>query len=360
MKYTNSYEVTIDFKPWFDTGYVFTKLHMFEELGGQVAYGEIDMELDGSEAALDLITNQHTGTLTIEKEEGNIYNIDIFITSRKYFKNNASLSFICINNKNFFTELVSGEWTDITTALDALYPGKKDIRCESDINNGVTIFQNSESNYSLCKKLAYSFKHNTIFAFGWEGLLIKEIIGIDSGGNKEPYFTISGNVDLHQIDSYNFNYNKKLYHKPFNPWETLEDGTTAAYPELQAKNNRVVQFYNDYCIVGTDYYQLMDNYWFNLRYMNSDMYTSFRVVDLDMPKYKIGDVLTYKREEQESKYPFEYFLVRSNELFFAIDGSNETDSNGLNFSWTSKFIGLQENGSTLPETDPTNSTNTNS
>ena len=354
MKYTNSYKVTLDFKPWFDTGYVFTKLHMFEELGGQVAYGEIDMEFDGSDAALDLITNQYTGTLTLEKEEGNIYNIDIFITSRKYFKNNASLSFICIKDKSFFTELVDAEWDDITGAINALYPGKIDIRCESDVNNGVKIFQNSESNFSLCKKLAYSFKHNTVFAFGWEGLMLKEIIGIDSGGNNEPYYKISGNVDLQQVDSYNLNYNKKLYHKPFNPWETEEDGTAVEYNELQAKNNRIVQFYNDYCIVGTDYYQMMDNYWFNLRYMNSDLFTSFRVVDLDMPLYKIGDILTYKREEQDNKLPFEYFLVRSNELFFSIDGSNETDCNGLNFSWTSKLIGVQENGSILPEEDPTN------
>ena len=103
-----------------------------------------------------------------------------------------------------------------------------------------------------------------------------------------------------------------------------------------------------------DFYQMLDNYWFNLRYMNSDLFTSFRTVDLDVPKYKIGDVLKYSREEQESKLPFELFLVRSNELFFAIDGSNETDSNGLNFSWTTKLIGLQEDGSTLPLEDPTN------
>ena len=354
MKYTNSFKVTIDFKPWFDTGYVFTKLHMIEELGGEIAHGEIDMEHDGSKEALDLITNQYTGTLIIEKEGGNIYNIEIFITSRRFYKNFASLSFVCIKDKKFFTELIDAEWDDITTAINSLYPGNKDIRCESDINNGVKIFQNSESNYSLCKKLAYSFKYNTIFAFGWEGLMLKEIIGIDSGGNNEPYWSISGNVDLHQIDCYSLNYNKKLYYKPINPWEINNDDTDAGYSDLQAKNNRVVQYYNDYCIVHSDFYQMLDNYWFNLRYMNSDLFTSFRTVDLDVPKYKIGDVLKYSREEQESKLPFELFLVRSNELFFAIDGSNETDSNGLNFSWTTKLIGLQEDGSTLPLEDPTN------
>lgn len=353
MKYTNSYKVTIDFKPWFDSGYVFTKLHMIEELGGLVAYGEINMEHNGSSEALKLVTDQYTGTITLEKEEGNIYNIDIFVTSRKFYKNNVSLHFVCIKDKSFFTELINTEWDDITTAINSLYPGNKDIRCESDINNGVTIFQNSESNYSLCKKLAYSFKHMTVFAFGWEGLMIKELIGIDSGGNTEPYFNISGNSDLNQIDSYNLNYNKKLYHKPFNPWETTEEGEDAGYTNLQAKNCRVVQNYNDYCIVSTDYYQMMDNYWFNTRYMNSDLFTSFRTVYSDVPRYKIGDILKYSREEQESKLPFDLFLVRSNELFFSIDNSKMVDANGLNFSWTSKFIGLQEDGSIMPEEDPT-------
>ena len=45
-KYTNSYKVTIDFKPWFDSGFQFTKLHMVEELGGKIPGGEIDMNHD--------------------------------------------------------------------------------------------------------------------------------------------------------------------------------------------------------------------------------------------------------------------------------------------------------------------------
>ena len=57
---------------------------------------------------------------------------------------------------------------------------------------------------------------------------------------------------------------------------------------------------------------------------------------------------------KDSKLPFEIFLVQSNELFIAEEGSKATDPNGLRFSWTSKFIGLEENGLLLPEIDPTN------
>lgn len=357
-KYTNSYKVTVDFKPWFDTGYTFTKLHIYEELGGRISGGEMDMEFDGSKEALKLITDQYTGTLTIEKEGGNIYNIDVFITSKKYFTNFLSISFVCIKDKKFYTDLITANYPDIDTAINSIYPGKIDIRCSSDINNGVKIFQNSETGYSLCTKLAYSYKHNTVFAFGWEGLMIKEIIGIDSTGNKEPYWNITGNTQLHQTDSYKFEYNKKLYYKPINPWEFDDDGESTGYSDLQAKNCRVVQNYNDYQIVGTDYYQLLDNSWFNKRIMDSDLYTTFRVVDLDVPKYKIGDVLEYKRDDQDSKLPFRLFLVRSNELFLAIEGSSYVDSKGFYFSWTTKFIGLQQDGSILPEKDPTIEDNT--
>lgn len=352
MKYTNSYGVTVNFTPWFDSGYRFTKLHMYEEIGGALSGGSISLEYDGSPEALELITTQYTGTIEIEQEGGNIYSVPVFITSRNFFKNFMTLEFVCISDKKFFTELVSTEWTDIGGAIQSLYPGKQDIRCESDINNGVKIFQNGETNYSMCTKLAYSFKHGTIFAYGFDGLLIKELIGKDSGGNQEPFWEIIGEQEVHQVDSYATVYDKRLYYKPLNPWE---NDPNTDYSTGMALGNRAMLFYSNYSIVGTDYYQLLDNYYYNKRYMDSNMFTSFRVVDLKIPGYRIGDVLKYTRGEEETKLPFDTFLVRSNELFIAIEGSDVVDENGLSFSWTSKFMGIQENGEILPETDPTNS-----
>lgn len=354
MKYKNSYKVSIDFKPWFDSGYVFTKLHMIEELGGSIPSGEIELELIGDSKSLELVTTQNTGTLIIEKEGGNIYNIDVFITGKRFYKNFLTLNFICIKDKSFFTDIISVEWSDIDSALNALYPGNKDIRCKSDISNELKIYQNSESNYSLCTKLAYSYKDKTVFAYGWEGFMLKELIGKDSGGNTEPFWTITGNTQLQQIDSYCISYNKKLYYKPENPWEPGEENERTDYTEVQAKNCKVMQFYNDYFIVGTDYVPLINNYRNNKKYIDSELYQSFRVVCNDIPNYKIGDVVKYYRDEQDNKLPFDTFLVRSNELFIGIEGSGEVDSNGLSFSWTSKFLGVQGlDGSTLPEEDPT-------
>ena len=362
-KYTNSYKVSINLTPWFDTGYRFDHLHMYEELGGKLAWGEISMTLDGSDKALELVTSQYTGHITLEKEGGNIYEIDIFIVNRAYFKNYLTLRFVCIKDKKFYTELLQAEWTDITEAINALYPGKKDIRCECDINNNLTIFQNSESNQSLCSKLSYGFKKRSVFAYGWEGYMIKEIVGIDSGGHQEPYYEITGSAEFHQKDSYSLNYYNRIYYTPTNPWEPLKgdenNGEQAAnsdedYTELQCNNSRTLQMYDDYIIVGTDYEQLMHNYWDNRKYMDTTLFTSFKITDFNMPKYKIGDILKYRREEQESELPWKLFLVRSNELFFAIEDSQACAPDGSIFSWTSMLMGIEEDGQQLPIVDPTN------
>lgn len=347
-KYTNSYSVTIDLKPWLDSGFVFTKLHITEELGGKISGGTIDLDHDGSSKALELITEQYTGQLIIEKDRGYIYNIDIFITSKRFYKNSLSLEFVCIKDKKFFTELVTAEWSDITTALNSLYPGNIDLRCESDVNNDLKLFQNTETNYDFCKKLAYSFKKNTIFSFGWEGFMLKELMGkYDSQGNVEPKMEIKNLVDIFPIDSYNLMYNKRIYHESFNPWEP-------DYTDLVAEHNKSIKFYDSYLVVGTDYYRLIENYWNNIKYMQTDLFTSFRAVISDIPNYKIGDVIKYDWSDEESQLPFRLFLVKSNELFLSIDGSNLIGPEGLNFSWTTKLVGLEEKGSTLPIEDPTN------
>ena len=361
-KYTNSYKVSINFTPWFDNVYRFDNIHLYEELGGKLASGEISMVHDGSKEALELITNQYTGQITLEKDGGNIYTIDIFIINREYFKNFLTLKFVCIKDKKFYTELIQAEWGDITEAIEALYPGKKDIRCDCDINNNLTIFQNSESNQSLCSKLSYGFKKNSVFAYGWEGYMIKEIIGIDSGGHQEPYYEVKGTSEFHQIDSYNLNYYKKIYYTPTNPWEPLKgdenNGEQAAnsdddYTDKQPKNSRALQMYDDYTIVGRDYEQLMHNFWDNKKYMETTFFTSFRLKDFNIPLYKLGDILIYSREEQETKLPWTLFLVKSNELFMAIEDSNSVGPDGENFSWTSLLVGVEEKEEKLPIIDPT-------
>lgn len=60
-----------------------------------------------------------------------------------------------------------------------------------------------------------------------------------------------------------------------------------------------------------------------------------------MPSYKIGDIITYSRASQESKYPFTKFLVASNEVFFSQNGASRLGPHGEQFEWSSKLLGIQ-------------------
>lgn len=348
MEYTNSYDISINFKPWFDKGYRFTKLRLYEELGGDVAKGEMDLRLDGSQEALDLVTKQQTGTIELKKTGGNIYTIDIFIVNKRYFKNFLTIEFLCIKNKSFLTDLISIEWNNVDDALNSIYPGKINIQCNSDVGNNTKIYQNGETNYSLCKRLSYSYKQGSIFSFGLEGLSI-----YDMDVKLKNKIKIKGNSLIHPIDSYNINYDKKIYYNPENPWETEEN---SKYTEIQSKNLKSLLYYSNYKLVGTEYYQLLNNYYWNKKYMDSNLFQCFRVILQDMAPYKIGDIIEYSNDiyfDGELKMPFNSFLVKSNELFYAIDGSEVTDENGLHFSWTSKLMGIQDiDGKLLSVEDP--------
>ena len=56
---------------------------------------------------------------------------------------------------------------------------------------------------------------------------------------------------------------------------------------------------------------------------------------------KLGDIVTYQRAEQESKYPFTKFLVYSNELFISQDNSKKVGPHGMKFEWTTKLLGIE-------------------
>lgn len=345
----NTYDVSIDLKPWTEKGYRIVKLHMIEKLGGFIPSGELDLWHTGEDDPQKLITDQKTGTLILKdnKEGGLVFEIPIFITSRQFFRNTLTLKFICIKDKKFFTELQVKSYDDITDALNALYPGKIDIRIESDFNNNIPIHQWGESNYDLCTKLAYSFKKKSIFAYGWEGFLLKDLCGDkDSRGNSEPKLTLT---DLYAlvVKPYTLNYSKRLNHSPYNTWEekltynnnTPEYEENSDYKEKEFVSGHALRDYNKYNIVGPDYEPLVSNYLYNRTLMDVGLYSSITIKSTDMPNYKIGDTINYTTNEQDSDYPFKIYTVFSNEIFYTQEGSDEVDCDGLRFSWTSVLLG---------------------
>lgn len=342
----NVYGISVKFMPWEEKGYLVSSLHMFECLGGDLAYGDLELWFPDTDNASELITEEQTGTIEMKdtKKNGLTYKIPIFINARSFFGNVLNVRFTCISDKAFFTDRISLEHTDIRTAITDLYPGKKDIRTQSDVNNNITIYQTDETNYNLLKRLAYSYKRDSIFTFGFEGFMIKDTVGINSFGRNENSSNLefTGMLDMDNTEMYKLNYNQYLNANPFNPWENREESTTKKdYTDLQPTNCRSLIDYTTYSIMGTDYYQLQENYNYNYNFMNSNYYTSFTITGVDMPFYKIGDILTYSRASQESKYPFTKFIVASNEVFFSQNGASRKGPHGKPFEWSSKLLGIQ-------------------
>lgn len=350
MKYViESRKTKIDFDPWFKKGYRMSCLHLYEEIG-ELATGWMDLELCGNADSLSILNTQYTGKLTIEVDGGNVYNIDVFITDRKYFKNNLSINFVCIKDPTFIRDHLIEAHTDITGTIQKLYPGNQDIRCETDIQDTeMKFYQSHQTNKEFLSDLCLAFKKESIFAFGWEGLLIKEIIGKDSQGNQEPKLFTTGDASFEHKGGYKEIYDPNLYNLSYNPWEDTEaKHIPKDYTEQEAENIRAVTKYKQTYYMNTPYVQVLENREYNKMYYGSN-FQVFNIVDQMFPKYKLGDVIGYKRNEQTSSnsptWLNKWYLVRSNELFVSSDKSNKVDARGLKFSFLTSLVALEKDGS---------------
>ena len=351
MKLINSKEVSLEFKPWTDYKCRITRLQILEQLGGEIPNGEIDMILGDDDETEKLVTNQNTGIISIidEKKYGLSYTIDVFITSRQYYNNILSIKFVCISNPEFFTKrITTTHQGGIKSTIESLYPGPKDIRIEPSGNDDTILYQNCETNYEMCKRLCYSYKNKSIFAFGWSGLLLKDLQGdFDSQGNVEnpdPCLKLESDRLSVQTQTYNLKYNKHLNATSFSAWEDQENSTTGNtnFSNVISKNCKVIMNYKDYRVVGIKSGELLENAWNNTNIMTAGGYSSIKIVYTDIPHYMLGDVVLYDRALQERSLPWKNYLVFSNELFFSVDANKKVDERGLRFSWTSKLIGLED------------------
>lgn len=347
-KLTSANDVTVEFLPWTDKKCRITRLQVIEKLGGDIPNGEIDMILGNDDETEKLITDQNTGTISItdEKKYGLSYKFDIYITKREFYENILNIKFIVTKDLEFFTKRITTTYQGgIKSTIESIYSaGPIDIRIDPSVSDTI-LYQNCETNYEFCKRLCYSYKNKSVFAFGWDGLLLKDMCGdFDSQGNVEPCLELETDRLASQSETYNLEYDKNVNYKSFSAWEDKEDSTTGNtdFSELQSKNAKVMMNYKKYRVLGKEQSEYIDNYWNNIDLMRSSGYSFFKIVQTDMPHYKLGDVVIYKRASQEKILPWKNYLITSNEFFFSTDANKLMDENGLRFSWTSYLYGLDE------------------
>lgn len=323
--------ISIDFQPWFNKGFGLSMLRISESLGGELANGEIVLFHNGSKSVFDTYEKENYGTIRIEREDVAVYEIPVTIYSKSmdWNENYIKLSFFCgFSDLKFISENSTSDWPNIQSAITGLYPGKTNITCDPDIPDN-KVYQCNESGVGFLKELCYAYKRNSVFGFGWSGLILKETYDRD---DQEKKGLLVSNTSVVQLDQSCKTYNPTLYKPPQTIFETKNLSVTKISDRLQVSHK--------------DYSLMQSNAAYNKLYMDSEMFQSFRVVDSEIPKHKLGQVIKYRRADSMKPDsiadPLELYLVKSNELFLTGPNSRYTDEDGKDFSWTTHLLGIEE------------------
>lgn len=329
-----------------------TSLHIIEKLGGDLVTGEMNFHLDTTddEKLLEKAITTQTGKISITRQNGDefekLFEIPFFIESRTNSGIEFNYKIICIDDIKFLSKTNSITFNNIEEAIRTLYPAKKseperiDLRVKPDIGiEKLKLIQFQETDYSLCNKLLYSYKKNTVFSFGFSGLMLKDLCGINNSRGKKESID-SGSSCCIVVDSSKFvplqipqlNYDRLLNNEPIKPYEEIQDTPV---------NCKAARSFFNYGIRGTGYENLTDNYNYNTRLMNSNLYSSLVVEGYEIPNYRIGDVVGYVDTKITPQLTIKNYLCYSNEFFFSKTGSGKRDKRGDKISWVSVFLGFK-------------------
>lgn len=74
------------------------------------------------------------------------------------------------------TKPSSSSYSNVTEGVrDNLLNLKLDSNCESDVTNSLKLYKSNETNFDYLKKLLQSYKRNSIFAFDWGKVIIRDL-----------------------------------------------------------------------------------------------------------------------------------------------------------------------------------------
>lgn len=347
MKHLLSNNNFIEVLPFSDNHYKVITLDCYEKIGGDAARGTILMLHDDSEEALELITKQETVEIRLgTKDLGVMMTIQGIILSKEHFRKQLKVTFACVPDKDIFTRRGQLSYNDIDAAIDSLWKGKKEIRTSTDLTSDITLNQAGEFDIKYLGTLCTSYKKNTIFALGLEGLLIKDLVdGIDSSGNKEPHWTMVGKgADvLQKEDKYTYTYDDERYMNPEDPWE-----------EMEKKSEIVgVEIFNDqYHMIHPSMKIFRENLHNNQKIYGSGLYNKIQVTNKTQlyPQYRLGDVINYTLPKSE-KMPDQVYIIAAVQYHYRME-PNPDGKNGEPFFINYILQSLQEKGVTMNEEDP--------
>ena len=356
-------DIKVKFTPWEDNGFKIELLHIWEKLGGEEPSGMMELSHDGRQEALDFITSQQTGVIEVrdDKNGGLSFSFGIFVVDRNFFNNRIELIFTIIpqddlqKGKDFYTRPRSMTFNSLQEAVESVWPGKKINpiikNVETDTKPDKKVYQDNETGYNFLKRLCASWKFKSVFAFSWEGLVIKKIDDLQS-----DIEITSGPGLWQQTNMTRLKYNSQNNNELFSPWtndykdddQSISKSTTGEV-DFKDKAPKFVtsSISKDTYKIHAPGYEVPEK---NLK-KNSEFhgYSSITIYAQDMPKdWKIGDIVKYKKVDQNNAENTEkdvseiMCVVAGNEFFFAQNGATKTGPHGQDLEWTATLWGLDE------------------
>lgn len=353
---------------WFDTGCIFTSLYLDEVIGGRFPFGRIKLISSGSDKFLDKVLNSPDINITLgDEKKGVILDIHGVITNKEYFDSSVTIEFESLPNADFFRKRINKRWElPILDTIKALWGRKIDQRPEAitDIGEDPPTYlfgtkkgflQANEPNCELLGTLLGSYMNKFVYAIGLDNLLMKGLIGTDSTGHKEPYWTITSKGDVmtptHDgpgTEEYRLNYDRRLYLEPEDAWDMIGPSTVE---DIRSKYWEIKEFDNTlrYINKESSKWKMRQNLINNQKIYDSVMYNQMTLMKNDFmaTTYRLGDVIKYLRPgATETTVPWEIYIISGIQYYVNTEPDRESDASPFKQIYTLHC--LQEKGETLP------------
>ena len=358
-RYQNQYGYTINVDPWFNMGYRLVSVELVEVLGGGLARGILRMI--GSQSNLESLMireSLHTGTFSILKSGTVVKEFKVFFNSRTYKREMLTLGFVCIPDPKYVRDLITqsyrGELQDIIQSIFT-EEGFLDIRCMSDIQGEIRLYQTNESDISFLERILSGYRRNSVYGYSWEHLIIKETCTPEEIKSAPIVEAMS-----EEQSPATKKYTKSLYNASRNRWEESED-----YSKSSPINVTSTSFMGGRIGYASPQHQdLVMNSKKNIANLGSSYFQRLTITLKALPSYQIGNVVQYYRVDNQNSHliwPYKYYLVYGNRMFFSTSGTGVTDpmvpKNQGNYTFSTVLVGLEEDGSIAldktEEQDPT-------
>lgn len=356
---SNGIKVEIDEFP--QNKFTFLYIRMDSEVGGALPHGELSLRCIEEPAMDKKFLKTNFFKVTIEQEDPvDKYEIRCHVVRRDWSPEVGVLliTFLCVpetdqgKSGKFFSKanLKSFKQKNLGDIIKEVWGDS--IRWDTNGNclGPEDWYQDRVSDLEFLAKLCTSIQKNTLFAFDFEGLIIKDILGTDRvTKNPEPDRKAEGYATIQPIqDKIAWNYMFRTYRPIENP---CTEGDYKYGREI-SKNFRLELHEDDFRIYRADQDARRKIYGHNRKLISSGLYGSIKLrYEDNLPPLRLMDTIKYTKANESEVPNMSTFMVWRVHLFLSGDQSHR-DEVGKLYSTEFELCSIQDvNGNILPDSE---------